>query len=321
MLTVGEVHTGLIQHATALSGDQCTEVLSCREGEAVLRSERPTAYAVSPDVLTGVDCLLPSASGRRVRAAGTVSARTVITGGRIVQGSARARIRRGEAGRRLPWSHYLATPGEVETIGKADWSDVGRGFLATGATVPDRLDVTAISVRALESVQQAQMLDRRPPLRTPRTSLRWVIRTDNDRDRAEGVFTVATPTVRTLELTVGRSEVPDAIALCEDLGLHDWLLTTLGSLLEWSLTSPRPASDKVVRLRPVIEHLLHLWMPGARVADGLRPVWSDIEHRPGFSRQWDASVSWIRDQVTVGTMALMQAMTPTLPVRVPVSRS
>ena len=109
MVTVGEVHTGLLQHGTPLSPDQCVRLLSLREGEPVVRSERPTPYAISPEMLTGVDCQLPSASGRHVRGAGTIATRTIITGGRILQGSSHATVVQGTH-RRL-WSHYLSLPG------------------------------------------------------------------------------------------------------------------------------------------------------------------------------------------------------------------
>jgi hypothetical protein len=126
--------------------------------------------------------------------------------------------------------------------------------------------------------------------------------------RAEGRFTVQSDTLRTLELRVGPGDLRDAIGLCEDLALHDWLLSTMVSLLEITLTSTRPVGEKIARLRPAIEHLLHLWMPGARVSDEVLPVWADIERRPGFTRQWDASVNWIRDQISIGTMTLLQAV-------------
>src|SRR5690348_611398 len=87
MVTVGEIHTGLLQHSTALSPEQCGKVLGVREGEPVLLFERPTAYAVAPETHTGVDCRLPSQSGRKLRGAGTIATRTLITGGRILQGS------------------------------------------------------------------------------------------------------------------------------------------------------------------------------------------------------------------------------------------
>ena len=72
MLTLGEVHTGLLQHATALSPAHCERILTLREGEAVIRSQRPIPFAASPEMLTGVDCRMPSQTGRQVRGAGTV---------------------------------------------------------------------------------------------------------------------------------------------------------------------------------------------------------------------------------------------------------
>jgi len=37
-------------------------------------------------------------------------------------------------------------------------------------------------------------------------------------------------------------------------------------------------------------------------------VWESIERRPGFTRQWRASVDRVRDQVAVGTAALYNAV-------------
>jgi hypothetical protein len=310
MLTLGEVHTGLLQHATALPQAQVARMLNLREGETVLRSQRPTAYAVSPDLLTGVDCRLPSDSGRLVRGAGTVVSRAIITGGRILQGSSHTEITGSRETRRLPWSHYLSNPGRVEAVGRVDWPDVRNGYI-TGKAWPNSLNMGAISARAMDTVQQSSLLDRRPPFRAQRTCLRWVVlATPEAPPRAEGTFTVQSETLRTLELRVGPGDIRDAIGLCEDLALHDWLLSTLVSLLELTLTSPRPVTEKISRLSPAIEHLLHLWMPGARVSDDVLPIWQDIEKRPGFSRQWQASVNWIRDQIAIGTMALLQAVVP-----------
>ena len=309
MLTLGEVHTGLLQHATALPQAQVARMLNLREGETVIRSQRPTTYAVSPDILTGVDCRLPSDSGKQVRGAGTVVSRAIITGGRILQGSSHTRVTGSRENRRLPWSHYLSQPGQIEAVGKVDWGDVQRGFI-DGRAWPNSLNISAVSARAMDTVQQSSQLDRRPPFRAQRTSLRWVVLATPEVSRAEGTFTVVSDTLRTLELRVGPGEITDAIGLCEDLALHDWLLSTLVELLEVTLTSPRPVTEKISRLRPAIEHLLHLWMPGARVSDEVLPVWADIEKRPGFTRQWEASVNWIRDQVAIGTMALLQAVVP-----------
>jgi hypothetical protein len=305
MLTVGEVHTGLIQNATALPQARCERVLNLVEGETVLFSQRPTSYAVSPNLRTGVDCWLPSASGRQVRGVGAVVSHAIITGGRVVQVSSCAAIEGDTANRRLLWSHYLSRPGRLAAIGKVDWPDMALGFLRGSS--PNSLNVGAITARVMDRVQTSGELDRRPPFRSQRTRLRWTVMVDEACSAAGSVaFTVESDTSRTVELTVGPEDAAAAMALCEDLALHDWLLTTLSAQLEATISSPRSAAEKSTRLRPVVEHLLHLWMPGARVAPSMLPVWDEIERRPGFTRQWNASVNWMRDQVAAGTIALLE---------------
>src|SRR5262245_26900028 len=176
MLTMGEVHTGLIQNATALPQAHCEQILNLIEGERVLYSQRPTAYAKSPNVRTGVDCSLPSASGRQVRGVGVVVSHAIITGGRVLQASSSATVERSAANRRLPLSHYLSRPGTLEAIGKLDWSDMARGFLHGSS--PDSLNIGAISARVMDAVQTSGQLDRRPPFRSQRTRLRWTVMAD-----------------------------------------------------------------------------------------------------------------------------------------------
>ncbi|NGM13293.1 SCO2521 family protein [Verrucosispora sp. WMMA2044] len=304
MLTVGEVHTSLLQHSTALAQDQSAEVLSLVEGEAVLTSRRPSLYAVSPDVRTGVDCWLPSAKNRQLRGVGAVVTRAVITGGRIVQASSIIQVVAGE--RRRPWSHYLANSGVLETVGKLDADDLTNGFLHGNAA--DVLNLDAITGRVLDSVQMSDLLDRRPPLRAARTRLRWTAQV-HQQPGADATADVAvdSPTLRTVRLTVSPQDVPAAVAgLCEDLALHDWLLTMLSALVEAAVTRAGSTQEHIERLRPVLEHLLHLWLPGARVDPRLRPIWDRLEQVPGFSRQWQSSVNWIRDQITVGNMAILR---------------
>ncbi|MFC7548919.1 SCO2521 family protein [Plantactinospora sp. GCM10030261] len=298
MLTVGEVHTSLLQHSTALTQEQSCEVLSLVEGEAVLTSRRPSLYAVSPDVRTGVDCWLPSARQRQLRGVGAVVTRAVITGGRIVQTSSTVQVVAGK--RRKPWSHYLASPGVLETVGKLDAADLTTGFLHGNAA--DVLNLEAITGRLLDGVQMSDPLDRRPPLRAARTRLRWTARTDPDAAVA-ALVTIGSPTLRTVELVVGPQDVPAAVTgLCEDLALHDWLLTTLSALVETAVSRPASAQEHVDRLRPALEHLLHLWLPGARVDPRLLPVWERLDQTPGFSRQWLSLVNWIRDQISVAVL-------------------
>ncbi|WP_405106785.1 SCO2521 family protein [Micromonospora sp. NBC_01405] len=318
MLTVGEVHTSLLQHSTALSQEQSSEVLSLIEGEMVLTSRRPSLYAVSPDVRTGVDCWLPSARQRQLRGVGAVVTRAIITGGRIVQASSVVQVVDGK--RRQPWSHYLANPGVLETVGKLDAPDLIAGFLHGNNA--DVLNLEAITGRVIDGVQMSELLDRRPPLRAARTRLRWTTRVNQGPDReVSAVITVDSPTLRTVELVVDPQDVPAAVAgLCEDLALHDWLLTMLSSLMEAAVTRPAAGQEHIERLRPVLEHLLHLWLPGARVHPRLRPIWDRLEQVPGFSRQWKSSVNWIRDQISVSNMTLLRDLADRMAVNQPCRR-
>jgi len=299
MLTFGEVHTGLLQHSSSLSTERGTHALALLPGERVRRSERPIAYTVSPDTLTGVDCALATGSGARTRAVGTAVSHACLTGGHILQGSTSIRILRSVGGRRLPWSHYLARPGVVETIGRADPDDLVRGFLVPEPAV-GTLDIGAMSGRVMDSAQLRARPDRKPPFRMRRTRLRWAAVVTGADDAPPRVrFTIEDGNVRTVAVTTGAAAAAHVPGLCEDLALHDWLLTAILEILERSRIGALPRGEVVRRLAPVLDHLVHLWMPAARVHPSLRDVWTSIDRRPGFSRQWDASVHRVRDQVAV----------------------
>jgi hypothetical protein len=314
MLALGEIHTGLLQHSTALAADRVSQLLDLVEGGTVLSARRPLAYAVSPELPTGIDCGLPTRAGRRTRAAGAVLGRAGITGGRIAQASVSAEIEPVAVNRRLPWSHYIARPGRLESIGRVDLADVVDGFLR--GIDPARqgrpeafpvLDLDAVATQLLDRLQLSKHVDRRAPFRAPRTRLRWTVTVDEKwAEAGRAVFTVEPDSVRTIEMCLGAADAAGARELCEDLALHDWLLTTVTGLVEDVISSPWPAADKARRLRPIAEHLLHLWMPGIRVPARLAAVWETVEYRPGFTRQWRSSVDWIRDQLVAGSVALLQ---------------
>lgn len=146
MLTFGEVQTGFLLSSRPVVQSLSTQILSLVPGERVRRSERPTAYAVSPNVVTGVDCRLATSSGARARGIGTVSSRAAIIGGHVLQGSSHARLVPAASGRRLPWSYYLARTGVVELHGGAPSTDLAGVFLAATAR-ESTLDLAAISAR------------------------------------------------------------------------------------------------------------------------------------------------------------------------------
>lgn len=229
----------------------------------------------------------------------------MIVGGRILQGSVYTRLERGELDRRLPWSHYLARPGVIETIGRFDRHNVVAGFFA-GSQAESTLDLGALSELVIGSVQMNSRLDHVPPFKSRRTWLRWAMRSEGA--PASGEFTLVDENLRTLSMTIEGRALPAVVEFCEDLALHDWVLSTLVQLVERSDIGSATGPESLTRLRPAIDHLLHLWMPGARVDQSLLPLWESLERWPGFTRQWQATVARIRDQLAVQTLGMLSRL-------------
>jgi hypothetical protein len=307
-LVIGEVRTCLLQNRAAAALADVAELLRLEPGERVRTSERPVTYAVSPARLTGVDCWLPTASGSRVRGVGTATARTTVTGGRILQGSVHARLERSAAGRRLPWSHYLAVPGVIQSTGSFKPADVAKGFLADRLT-DTTVDLGSVSEQVIRQVQAGARLDHVTPFKARRTRLKWVAGAGGP---VCGVFTIAGDNLRTFTISADSAPIQSIVELCEDLALHDWLLTTVLRIVDRSQIGAAASGDVLARLRPAIDHLLHLWMPGARVDAALRGIWDDLDRRPGFTPQWQSTVARIRDQLSVATFERLSSPRPTM---------
>lgn len=305
-LVIGEVRTCLLQNTAAANLTDVAELLRLEPGERVRTSERPVAYAVSPTRLTGVDCRLPTASGALVRGVGTASARITVTGGRILQGSVFARLERGTSDRRLPWSHYLAMPGLIQSTSRFDPTDVAKGFL-TDPLSDAAVDLGSMSEQVIRQVQTNSRLDHVTPFKARRTRLKWVASAGGP---LYGEFTIADDNLRYFTISCDAVPVHSVVELCEDLARHDWLLTTVLRIVERSQIGASSSENVLTRLRPAIDHLLHLWMPGAKVADALRGIWEDLDRRPGFSPQWQATVARIRDQLSVATLETLNLLRP-----------
>ncbi|WP_415940950.1 SCO2521 family protein [Streptomyces sp. 067-1] len=298
VLVCGEIRTCLLPARQTLDLRSAARLLGLRPGERVLLSERPGRYARSPNTLTGVDCPVPSADGARVRAVGTVAAHAALTEGRVLQTSAHCRLPGTGPDRRRPWGEYLVRPGLVEPLGRLPHEAVARGVL-DGPRHGD-LDVGLIADGLLTRVLRHPLLGQRPPFRSRPTRLRWAaLPAAPGEGPSLERFTLAEDELRTVRLRVPETiPVSDLALLCDDLALHDWLLTTVARMLDGLRPGTSTAEDAgaVVRtLRPAVDHLLHLWMPGARVTRELAALWDPLEERPGFTRQWQALVQRIRD--------------------------
>ncbi|UGT40576.1 SCO2521 family protein [Nocardia yamanashiensis] len=311
LVLLGEVQTSLLPNSFALPHDRVAELLTLLPGQPLARRQRPVALAISPNTIHGVDTGLAtlSRSGRRAvgRAIGTVASRAVVTGGRIAQSSSSTRVIRAEVPERRPWLHYLAGVGTVELISKitdtaAD--DLARGFLdsADGGT----LDLRSISERLLTRMRMDQSLDHQVPLRTAATRTRWAARVSSQPEGSERhvAFRLESETLRSIRIVVPDVRELDWVQrFCEDMAVHDWLLTTLTMALQAVV----PGEDGITVAAPVLEHLIHLWMPSAHMPATLRPLWTLLETEAGFSRQWNAQIGQLRDMVAVATLRALRA--------------
>jgi hypothetical protein len=305
-LTIGEVHTGLLLTSTAVPVDTAVELLAIVPGGSVRTRQRPIRYAWSPEALTGVDCAAPLGERREVRIVGTPATRLSLTDGRIIQAGTHATLRHDSAGRRRPWSHYLAQPGVLEFLGKATDDSLAAGFLG-GPPTATALDLGAVNGRALDVIQRSSRLDRNPPFRSRRTRLRWSAQT-SDGDQ-EIVFTIGPDGLRTVRLRAPEAD-PRALAdFCADLALHDWLLSTLLDIVERAVARRRPAAELISMLRPGIDNLVHAWMPAVHVSRTLDRIWQELDVRSGFSLQWEKTVERIRDQMSAGLIEALQPFT------------
>jgi hypothetical protein len=304
LLAAGEIRTGLLPNSVAVSLDHSTRLLGLLPGQRVRRSERPISCAVSPAAATGVDCLLPTTTGARTRGVGTVLTRATITGGLVLQGSAFTRFVPGEDGRRQPWYHYLARPGIIETLSKASAEPLADGLLA-GSASPKHLDLGAISQRSIDQILRHRDLDRGGTFSAMGTRLRWISR--HTGAQATIAFAIRNETLRTVQLPIVTDHLEDHLAFCEDLALHDWLLTSLVSLMDNSRIGVGARADVIKRLRPAVDFLLHLWMPGVRVSQAMSGFWQVLELRSGISRQWRINVDRIRDQLALASIEMIAA--------------
>lgn len=298
MVILGEVYTGLVRNSTAVPHEAAAQLLALVVGEQVRQTRRPMPAAVSPTQLTGIDCQVTGRSGAGTRVVGTVESRAVLTGGRVLQGSAFVRLTPGRNGHRLPWSHYLARPGLAETLGRYRTEDLAAGFLE-GRTTAD-LDLGAIAMRTAAEANSADILDHRASMKVAPTRIRWVAAPQDTGDTALE-FHSRTADLRTMHLRLPPAELVDVAGLCEVVAVHDWLLTAQQYLLERYATRSGEPAEGGGSLRSAVE-LLHLWMPEARLSPMWLSLWKALDRVAGMTPQWNTSVNRIRDALSLALL-------------------
>ncbi|MGW1724409.1 SCO2521 family protein [Streptomyces sp. NPDC002306] len=312
-LACGEVRTCLLPCRDAVSAAVAERLLRLRADEQVSTSRHPNLYVVSPEVLTGVDCRLPTANKAKVRVVGTVAARAGLTDGRVLQASAYFSAPAAGPDRRRPWGYYLVRPGVLVPVGRLPAPAAGDGFLAQDQPGGgDELDVGSVAESLLGTISRNRLLvDYDVPLTSRTTSLRWAAL-----PAAPGAgvslkrFTVAEGGLRLVELRVPDDIGITAVAgLAEDFAVHDWLLTTVIDKLDGIRLGSADEAAALKVLGPLVEHLLHLWMPGARTDRRLAALWDVLEDGSGYSRQWHTQVQRVRDQLALwGTAARRESL-------------
>ncbi|HET6499320.1 MAG TPA: SCO2521 family protein [Amycolatopsis sp.] len=303
MVILGEIRTCLLHNSRPLPKAVVTELLGLKPGRRVRVSDRPVNLSVSPELTVGVDCRLASEPVVKTRGIGTVVSRAMVTGGVVLQASAGATLSPAASDTRQGWSHYARRIGVVEVIGKADAGQLALGHRTTGSG-GGTLDLGAIGEHLLDVVQMRPQLDHTTAIRARTTRVRWSARcVAGDRSEPAVRLHVEDEVVRTIELVVTAEQLGAVQRFCEDVALHDWLLTTLGNTID---QVARGDDDRIDVLASAVERVVHLWMPGAHVDPAMQVLWDKLERQPGFSRQWGAQVAQIRDLVALRTLKALE---------------
>jgi hypothetical protein len=297
VMVLGEVRTTLLHHSDALDANIVERLLRLVPGRPVLMKSRPVGRAISADWVVGVDCALANRDRTKARAIGTVQTHATVTGGRILQGSARASVRRVADQRRLPWRQYLDRPGVLDVTTRADDDSLAEGFLDSRLSA-DILDLGALAGQVMEVVQESRRLDKRTTMRVRPRQLRWVAFLGGDESPTARIRDEADQTV-TVRLTCGAGHLELATRFCEDLALHDWLLSTLQLVLRQAANASANGNDPRPLLRPALAQLVHLWLPGVDMDPAMGNLWEGLERHPGYSKQYDRAVTRIRDEISL----------------------
>jgi hypothetical protein len=301
VIAAGEVHTALLPTSEAVTVPLARGLVESAAGEGTATWSRPLPLVMSATRLTGVDCAVPAMSTGRVRAVGTVQSWLSVVAGRVVQAAAQARLVSGSNGRRRPWSHYLARQGTIEVLTRWQPRDVADGLLS-GSDGPDFLSLEAVAGRGVDEVQADGRLDRKPPVVLARRRLRWVALVTQGESVPRLDVTVASPLESRARLVVPESDLALVGSLCADLARHDWLLASAESLLDRARVGYRPVLEILRFVRPILDHLVPVWFPAARLPVAAQPYWRAFDTASGAREHWASLTQRARDQVSLAAV-------------------
>jgi hypothetical protein len=301
-VVLGEITTRLLMVSEALPAESARSMIAALvPGSHPERAGHPVERVASANLPINVDCHLPVRTGARVPVTGVVAAHAVLTGGHVLQGSAFARVVRGEGTARRRWSHYNSRPGYIELYRAATPEDLVASFLAT-PTDPALLDLGGAGRQMIDLVHREPVLDRRVRLRTRPLSLRWTARVSPLAGHPLMEFTRFPDGSFQIDAESGPDHLPVLARFCEDVALHTWLLSTM----TWSFERAAMEDDKLDELGPALEYLGHLWSPGQDSGEGLEDLWELVESRLHLSRGWQSQVTRVRDQIALLTLRMLQ---------------
>lgn len=301
-LAFGEVRTCLIQNLGSLSTSATVALMQLTPGSPVSKVEHPIRRVVSPEQVTGVDCRLRVAQEGKARAIGTVLSHAIVTNGRVLQGSAHVALTPARSNERREWRHYLRRQGFVEVIGSPNPIHLMDGFLSD-STPAQGLDLTSISDRIIDSVQQSPKLDYHTALRAGTAVVRWAAALHPDNEPTVGIVKSDVANSHTVRLQGRPDDLPMLLRFCEEFALHVWLLTTVRDVVvfraEKEIERDRDPLDSLLF---ALNQLVPLWMPPTYLSERMKALWEGVENRTHYTNVFErqeARVRDLRDQVKI----------------------
>lgn len=302
-VVVGEVMTLLLRSPAALDQDRAHDLLArLVPGSTPDRFGHPVDRLMSADLTFGVDCHLATPKGgARARTIGVAAAHAVLTGGHVLQAAAHARIVVGETQHRRRWSHYTARPGYIEVQRKAAPERLAVGFL-TAESDGALLNLAGVAKQVADRVNGEVGQDQKVRLRSSPRTFRWVARVAGTAGMPQVEFVRCPDGTFQINAVTNPTYLISLARFCEDVALHNWLLSTMAAAFAGSTAAP----DRIGEMGPALELLGHLWSPGEALDERLNSLWPDLEARLHLSRGWRNQVTRVRDKILLLTLEALQ---------------